>query len=173
MNHPSHKIALLPGSFDPPSKGHLDVIQRGAKLCDKLYVAVARNTSKANSLLSLNEKMELLGVLTHSLPQVKIVALDGLVVDFAKIHHVNFLLRGLRSPSDLEYESRMALANKKIGGIETLFLMADPQFAHISGTLIREIAIFGGSLNEFIPPEIEPAVLEKLQRSLNLTKPHN
>jgi pantetheine-phosphate adenylyltransferase len=160
------KTALFPGTFDPPSQGHLDIIQRASKICDKLYIGVAKNQNKSQTIFTAEEKVELLCILTKTLPGVHVVSFEGLVVDFSKAHQVDFLIRGLRAFSDVEYEFRMALANKKMGGIETIFLMANPQLTHISATLIREIALHGRRLDDFVPAEIESIVFEKLQKRI-------
>lgn len=157
------KSALFPGSFDPPSLGHLDILQRAASLCDTLYVGVAPHLGK-QAHFSTDEKMEMLRRMTDHLPGVKVVAFNQLVVDFAKELGVNILVRGLRAFSDFEYEFRMALANRKMGGIETWFLMADPKLSYISSTLIRDVAKHGSRLGDFVPPVIEDQVFRRLSK---------
>src|ERR1700722_8026454 len=149
---------LIPGMFDPPTLGHLDVILRAAKICKKLFIGVAHNIRKRESAFSVEERIGLLNVVLHKEKNIEIVPIDGLIVDFAKKHHIDFLVRGLRAFSDMEVEFQMALANKKIGGIETLFLMADGKFAHISSSLIREIAACGHHLKDFVPEAIEKEI---------------
>jgi len=154
------KKALFPGTFDPPSLGHLDVIKRGVSICDKLYVGVTTNLAKKkSSLFSTDEKVHMLKAITQDLPQVHVVSFDTLVIEFAKENSIDFLIRGLRAFSDFEYEFRMALANRRMSGIETLFLMPDERVAHISSSLIREIGRYHSSLLDFVPKEIEQVVL--------------
>lgn len=157
------KTALFPGSFDPPSLGHLDIIKRASTVCDKLYVAVAVNVSRTKEVFSAKERVELLCEITKEIKGVEVVTFSELVVEFAKKQKVDFLIRGLRAFSDFEYEFRMALANRKIGGLETLFLMADAELAHISSTFIREFAHFKKRLTDFVPQEIEQIVYERLK----------
>lgn len=159
------KIGLFPGTFGPPSKGHLDIIQRACHICDRLIVAVAHKPVKHNeSSFTEQEKIEMLRLITRSLPQVEIVAFHGLIVDFAREKKANFLIRGLRAFSDFEYEFQMALANRRLSGIETLFLMADERHTQISSSLIREIAHFNGPLHDFVPQEIESIIRKKLSK---------
>lgn len=153
--------ALLSGSFDPPTLGHLDIIVRGAHLCDQLYVAVAVNTRKHNGLFSIAERVLLLRELTASIKHVEVVSFSGLVIEFANANGVDFLFRGLRTAADLEHEFEMALANRKMSGIETLFLMADERHAHISSTLIREIAQSGRHLERFVPELVAQAIYKR------------
>lgn len=159
------KRALFSGTFDPPTLGHLDIIKRSQKICDKLYVGIARSGIKhAQSLFTIDEKKEMLAAMTKDLPFVEIAPIDGLVVDFAKQNNIQFLVRGLRAFSDFEYEFRMALANRKLSGIETVFLMADEKHSHISSSLIRELAYHKSRLTEFVPSSIEEFVFNRLLR---------
>jgi pantetheine-phosphate adenylyltransferase len=157
------KQALFPGTFDPPTFGHLDVIARSATICDRLTVGIAINPVKAaTELFSIEERIHMLKEITKPFPHVEVTSFSGLVVDYAKKHKINFILRGLRAFSDFEYEFRMALANRKISGIETAFLMADERHGHISSTLIRELARYKIRLHDFVPPEIEELVFRRL-----------
>jgi pantetheine-phosphate adenylyltransferase len=159
------KKALFAGTFDPPSLGHLDIITRACSLCDKLLVGIGNNSSKKDQeLFSLEEKLEMLKKITSHLPNVEIHSFAGLVVDFAKKNQVNFLLRALRSFSDWEMESSMAQANRKIGEIETLFLIADERFSHISSTVIRELGCNKKRLHDFVPAVIEEFVFATLSK---------
>jgi pantetheine-phosphate adenylyltransferase len=155
-----YKRALFPGSFDPPSLGHVDIIRRGARLYDELIVGLAVNPEK-QSCFSVAEKQEMLGLILSDLPNVRVEAFEGLVVNFAQGRDCSQLLRGLRAFSDFEYEFRMALANRKLSGIETTFLMADPKLSHISSTLIRDIARYDAALSEFVPESIQELIREK------------
>ena len=159
------KKALFPGTFDPPSLGHLDVIKRGVSICDKLYVGVTTNLAKKKSaLFSTDEKVHMLKLITQDLPQVEVVSFSSLVIEFAKEQDIHFLIRGLRAFSDFEYEFRMALANRRMSGMEmeTVFLMPDERVAHISSSLIREIGRYHSSLLDFVPKEIEPIILSRI-----------
>jgi len=156
------KTALFPGTFDPPSSGHLDIIQRASRMCDKLHVGIATNMSKS-SLFTAEERKELLKTITKDIPHIEIFAFDGLVVDYAKKKKAEVIVRGVRAFSDFEYEFRMALANRKMSGIETLFLMADERHFHIHSTMIREIGALGGPLKDFVPKSIESKVRKRIQ----------
>lgn len=160
------KQALFSGTFDPPTLGHLDIIKRSCKICDKLFVGIAcSGTKERQSDFSVEEKKEMLAAMTKDLGQMEIVSIDGLVVDFAKQHNIHFLLRGLRAFSDFEYEFRMALANRKLSGIETVFLMADEKHSHISSSLIRELTYHKSRLHEFVPSSIEEFVFQRLLKN--------
>ncbi|MBS0624725.1 MAG: pantetheine-phosphate adenylyltransferase [Verrucomicrobia bacterium] len=156
------KTGLFPGSFDPPSFGHLDIIQRAAGLCDQLLVALADHPTK-HPLFSLHERLDMLHQLTRKFPNVEVGQFHGLAVDFARERNVSFLIRGLRSYADFEYEYQMAVANRRLSGIETLFLMSGEEHARISSSLIREIGAYGGSLLQFVPHEIERVVRKKFE----------
>lgn len=159
------KKALFPGTFDPPTLGHIDIIKRSASICDKLYVGIAVNAYKSDALFSVEEKVAMLKQICKPYPHVEIVHFSSLVIEFAKQNQINYLLRGLRAFSDFEYEFRMALANRHLSGIETVFLMADERVAHISSTLIRELGRYECRLHEFVPAEIEPQVFAKVSKN--------
>lgn len=156
--------ALFPGTFNPPTLGHLDIIRRASKICDELHIAIALNTEKEEGIFNPNERKAMILDLTKDLPNVEISSFTGLVVDYAKTHNIDFIVRGLRAFSDFEYEFRMALANRKLTGIETVFLMADQGSFHISSSLIKEIGGLGHRLNGFVPDEIEEIVYQRLVR---------
>lgn len=159
------KKALFPGTFDPPTLGHIDLIRRSQQICDKLYVGIAVNAVKTDALFSVEERRKMLQTICAPYPHVEVVTFSTLVVEFAKQHSVNFLLRGLRAFSDFEYEVRMALANRRLSGIETIFLMADEKLGHISSTLIRDLVRYKSRLLDFIPAEIESQVFERLSKN--------
>ena len=154
--------ALLAGTFDPPTLGHIDIIERAAKLFKHLYVGIAINSKKTNSTFSIVERQAMLSELCHALPNVKIVTVEGLAVEYAKENRIDFLIRALRSVSDYDSELQLAISNKTIGHIETVFLLANPQHAHISSTLIHEIARGGLCLHHFVPEAIEDAVFTRI-----------
>lgn len=156
------KRALFPGTFDPPTLGHIDIIRRALTVCDKLYVGIATNISKSDALFTPDEKIEIMKLVTRGMPQVEVVSFSTLVVEYAKQHNIDYLIRGLRAFSDFEYEFRMALANRHLSGIETVFLMAGEGVAHISSTLIREIGRLKSRLDAFVPKEIEERVFRRI-----------
>ncbi len=155
------KTALYPGTFDPPTLGHLDIIERAAKMVGTLYVGVATNTGKGPALFTVEERIELLREVTKQLSNVEIVVVDGLVADFVKDHSICCIVRGLRAASDCDNEFRMAIANRQMGGAETLFLVASDHLAHLSATLIREIAASGKHLENFVPAGIVERVYQQ------------
>jgi len=155
------KKALFPGSFDPLTLGHVDLIRRAEKICDELYVGIASHPAK-KEVFSVEEREGMLKTVCKNFPYVKIVRVPSLAVDFAKEHQIDFLLRGLRAFSDFEMEFRMALANRKLSGIETVFLMADEKLSHVSSSLIRELSSFKHRLHDFVPAEIEEKIYKRL-----------
>lgn len=151
------RIGIFSGTFDPPTLGHLDIIQKAEQICDHLIVAIAVKPDK-KALFSIEEKKQMLKKIA---PNVEIVSFHGLIADLAKEKKASFLIRGLRAFSDFEYELQMAQANRRIGKIETLFLIANDQHSQISSSLIREIAYFKGPIHDFVPKEIEPLIRKK------------
>jgi pantetheine-phosphate adenylyltransferase len=159
------KIGLFCGSFDPPTLGHIDIIQRALKICDKLIIGIAVNSSKKNQVIFTNvEKKELLESVIKDSSSIEIVLIDGLVTDFARKRSVSFLVRGIRAFDDYEQEFRMALTNRKLSSIETIFLLSDERLSHISSTLIKEMAKNQKRLFDFVPKEIEETVFIKISR---------
>lgn len=156
------KIALFAGTFDPPTLGHQEIIERAAALCGKLYVAVAESPGKRSQPIPLDERISMLKILTKNLKNVEVITIGGLVVDCAKKLRVDYLVRGIRNGSDLDYEMQMAHANQVMTGVETVCLFSSPQYSRISSTLIREIASYGKRLKEFVPTQIEKKVFELL-----------
>jgi pantetheine-phosphate adenylyltransferase len=154
------RIAIFPGTFDPPSKGHLNIIQRSLSLCDHLIVAIGHKPDKKH-LFTIDERISMFKLIA---PNVEVISFHGLVVDLAKEKKASFLIRGLRAFSDFELEFQMALANRSLSGIETLFLTSDQNHIQISSTLIREIAHFGGQLSQFVPRELESLIYNKLNK---------
>jgi pantetheine-phosphate adenylyltransferase len=133
-------------------------------LCDKLYVGLAENVEKTgDELFSKEEKLQMLGEITKEFKNVEVVSISGLVTDYAKKHQIDFLIRSLRAFADIEPEVRLALTNRKISGIETVFLIADERYNHISSSLIRELIHNQGRLHEFVPAQIEQQVFKKLK----------
>ena len=154
--------ALYAGSFDPVTLGHLDVIQRGAALFDELLVAVGNNPAKRYTF-SLSERVALVeGALTS--PNVRVVAFEGLLVDAARVHGAQVLLRGLRALSDFDPEFRYGLANRDLTGLETLFLLTDPKHLFVSSSLVKEIASHGGDVRAYVPEAVARALPGALGR---------
>jgi pantetheine-phosphate adenylyltransferase len=157
------RTAIYPGTFDPVTHGHLDVIQRAARLFDHLIVAVASETRKAN-WFSLEERLSLLRGVTRGLRTVTIEPFHGLLVDYARRRGVHVLVRGLRAFSDFEYEFQMALSNRKLApDVETMFLMTAETRSYVSSSTVREVAELGGSTRDFVPPLVQRALARKLR----------
>jgi pantetheine-phosphate adenylyltransferase len=155
--------AIYPGSFDPVTNGHLDVIQRASRLFDDLIVAVAFNDQKQKStLFSTDERIELLRQSCDDIPNAQIVKLDGLLVDFAKQHGAGAIVRGLRAISDFEFEFQMALMNRKMEpSLETIFMMPKEEYTYISSRIVKEIARLGGNVESFVPHWVARALADK------------
>jgi pantetheine-phosphate adenylyltransferase len=156
------KTVLFAGTFDPPTLGHQEIIERSAKLFGKVYVGVAKSEGKHHASISLEERISLLKKVVAPFKNVEVVQISGLVVDFAKKHHVDLLVRGIRNTADLDFEMQMGSANRLMTGIETICLLSSPQFSQINSTLIREIASHGRRLKDFVPEAIEERVYELL-----------
>lgn len=158
-------VAVYPGSFDPVTYGHLDIIHRAAKVFDKLIVAVLNNTSK-NALFSLEERMELLRKVTADLPNVEIDGFRDLMVNYMKARNVRLIVRGLRAVSDFEYELQMASTNHKLNSdVETFFMTSKPQFSYLSSSIVKEIAKFHGPVEELVPAEVEEELRKKFPQT--------
>jgi pantetheine-phosphate adenylyltransferase len=163
MNHADHHVAVYTGVFDPVHLGHLDVIRRGCRLVDRLIVGVGDNPEKT-SFFNQAERVELLKKVVGELINVEVLPFNGLAVRFVRSMGARIMLRGLRTTSDMEYEFTMSLTNLALDQeIETVFLMAKESYSHISSTLLRQIAMFGGELDKFVPAVIKDA-LEKRTR---------
>jgi pantetheine-phosphate adenylyltransferase len=145
--------ALIPGSFDPVTFGHLDVIERTARLFDDVLVAVVENPQKS-TLFTLDERTAMLSEVTAHLPNLKVDEFEGLLVDFALDRGVNAIVKGLRAVSDFEYELQMAQLNYRLSGIETLFMPTTPEHSFLSSSLVREVARFGGDVSSMVPPPV-------------------
>src|SRR6202165_941104 len=157
------RIALYPGSFDPPTNGHLSIIQRGLKMFDGLIVAVLRNPAK-DAVFSIEARVELLKGLVNGDSRVQVKTFSGLLVKFAKEEGVNTVLRGLRAVSDFEYEFQMANMNRKLSPeIETLFMMTGEDYFYISSRFVRDVARLGGDVSGLVPPNVLQALKKRFK----------
>ncbi len=146
------KIAVYPGSFDPITNGHIDIIRRATKIFDVIYVAVLTNLSKKDNHFELAKRLEMVKTALADLPGVKAESFDGLLVDYSEAKKACAIIRGLRAVSDFEYEFQMALTNAHMKpDIETVFLMAGAQYSYLSSSLVMQIASLGGDISEFVP----------------------
>jgi len=155
------RIAIYPGSFDPVTNGHLDIVERGLKLFDKIVVAILHNPGK-KSLFSVAERIELLTICLKNNPDIEVDAFDGLLVDYAARRKAQAILRGLRAVSDFEYEFQLALMNRRLNReVQTVFLMTGMRWIFTSSSIIKEAAQFGGNINGMVPPEVNKRLKEK------------
>ncbi|BBW96814.1 MULTISPECIES: pantetheine-phosphate adenylyltransferase [Geobacillus] len=154
-------IAVCPGSFDPVTYGHLDIIKRGARVFDQVYVAVLNNSAK-KPLFTVEERIELLRAVTQSLPNVHVESFHGLLIDYARSKKANAILRGLRAVSDFEYEMQITSMNRVLDeNIETFFMMTNSQYAFLSSSIVKEVAKYNGDISELVPPVVEQALKKK------------
>ena len=154
-------IAVYPGSFDPVTYGHLDIIKRASKTCDKLIVGVLMNSSK-RGLFTIEERVELLREVTKDIPNVEIKSFDGLLVDFAKNNQANTIVRGLRAITDFDYELQMAQTNRALyDGADTIFIPTSIEYSFLSSTTVKEVASLGGDVSKFVAPYVEVRLKEK------------
>ena len=158
------RSAIYPGSFDPVTLGHWDLIQRAAKLVDRLVVAVLHNPSKS-AAFTVEERVAMLDELAADLPRVEITSFHGLLVDFAKVQEAQVIVRGVRAFSDFEYEFQMALMNRKLApDLETVFLMPKENYSAVSSRLVREIGSMGGNLSDLVPEILRTRIADRLRR---------
>ncbi len=154
--------AICPGSFDPVTLGHLDIIHRAADMFDKVIVAVLCN-SKKNPSFTVKERMEMIGRVTEDLPNVEVATFDGLLADFAKQQGATVLVKGLRAVTDFEYEFQMALANRKLNPeLETVFITTKAENMYLASSLVKEIARNGGSIDDFVPVALREEIQKRL-----------
>ncbi|MBQ3022360.1 MAG: pantetheine-phosphate adenylyltransferase [Clostridia bacterium] len=155
-------IAIVPGSFDPVTNGHLDIIKRTSELFDMVYVSILSNSSK-NPLFSVEERISLIERVTHDLPNVKVEGFTGLLVDYARAKNAKFIVKGLRAVTDFEYEFQMSLTNKQLAPeIETFFITTNAKYAYLSSSIVKEVAKYGGDFTEMVPLEIIEDIKEKI-----------
>lgn len=156
--------AVYPGSFDPVTYGHLDIIRRSRSLADELIVGVLSNKAKT-PLFSVEERVKMLEEMTKNMPGVKVVPFEGLLIDFAKEMSAGIVVRGLRAVTDFEYELQMAQTNNKLSPeLETVFLTTSLEYSYLSSTIVKEVAAFGGDISQFVPETIERRIQEKIMK---------
>ena len=157
-------IALIPGSFDPVTCGHVDIIERTAAHFDEVLVAVIRNPQKAQALFTLEEREEMLAEVTSHLANVRIDFFKGLLVEFALANGVSAIVKGLRAVSDFDYELQMAQMNSGLARVDTLFMPTDPNYSFLSSSLVKQVATYGGDVSHLLPPTVSTALRAKLDR---------
>ncbi len=157
-------IALCPGSFDPVTLGHLDIIERTSRHFDEVIVAVIRNPQKSKSLFTLEERQEMLAEETAHLTNVRIAFFKGLLVDFAAEHGADAIVKGLRAVSDFDYELQMAQMNQRLSGIDTFFISTSPKHSFLSSSLVREVAKYGGDVSSMVPASVAKRMAEVFER---------
>ncbi|MEK3887082.1 pantetheine-phosphate adenylyltransferase [Bacillus sp. FSL K6-3431] len=155
------KIAVCPGSFDPVTFGHLDIIRRGAKVFDEIYVVVLSNSAK-KPLFSVEERTDLIQAVTKDIPNVKVDSFNGLLVDYARSVNAHAIIRGLRAVSDFEYEMQVTSMNRVLNdNIETFFIMTNNQYSFLSSSIVKEVAKYNGDISELVPTQVEKALYHK------------
>ena len=158
------KIAIYPGTFDPITNGHVDIIERACTLFDKVVVTIARNSTK-DPLFTEKERLELIRETVKSFKQVEVDSFEGLLVEYARKKNATAAVRGLRAISDFEYELQMALMNRKLNpGVQTVFLMPNERYTYLNSTIVREIARLGGDVTDFVPPVVKEALDNKFKK---------
>ena len=156
--------ALCPGSFDPVTLGHVDIIERSARHFDQVIVVVSRNPSKTQSLFSLEERHDMLIEALAHLDNIRIEFFKGLLVEFARDQGADAIVKGLRAVSDFDYELQMAQMNQRLTGIDTFFLSTSPQYSFLSSSLVREVARFGGDVSGMVPKNVNDRLVERFQK---------
>lgn len=158
------KIAVCPGSFDPITYGHLDIIQRGANIFDEIYVGVLHNSAK-KSLFTVEERVQIIEEATAHIPNVKVDSFQGLLVDYAKARNANAVIRGLRAVSDFEYEMQITSMNRLLNDqIETFFIMTNNQYSFLSSSIVKEVAKYGGDVSELVPECVQKRLKIKMSK---------
>ena len=156
--------AVYPGSFDPVTLGHIDIIERAAEIVDELIVGVLVNKGK-NPLFSVQERVNMLQIVTKDIPNIRVESFDGLLVDFLKLKDAEFVIRGLRAITDFEYELQMAQTNRIMSpDTDTIFLTTNLKYAYLNSTTVKEVASYGGDITKFVPEYVAEAVIEKTKK---------
>jgi pantetheine-phosphate adenylyltransferase len=156
--------AVCPGSFDPPTNGHLDVIGRTAALFDEVVVAVLVNKSK-KGMFTVDERMAMLREVAAPYPNVRVDSFHGLLVDYCRTHEIRAIVKGLRVVTDFDYELQMAQMNQRLSGIDTLFMSTSPEYGFVSSSLVKEVATFGGDVGHLLPESVYRQLLERIAES--------
>lgn len=156
--------AIYPGSFDPVTNGHLDIIKRASKVTDRLIVAVLENPNKKNSLFTVEERIEHLKMVTKDIENVEVASFSGLLIDFAKKENAKIVIRGLRAVTDFETEFQMALINRSLySEVETMFIPTSVEYLYLSSSTVKEVAMFGGDICSMVPCEVKDTVVERFK----------
>ncbi|MCA1187779.1 MULTISPECIES: pantetheine-phosphate adenylyltransferase [unclassified Saccharopolyspora] len=153
--------AVCPGSYDPATNGHLDIIERSAGLFDEVVVAVLVNKSK-RSLFTVEERLDMLREVTEPWPNVRIDSWHGLLVDYCRENEISAIVKGLRAVSDFDYELQMAQMNQRLSGVETLFMSTNPLYSFLASSLVKEVATYGGDVASLVPPKIEQRLVDRV-----------
>ena len=153
--------AVCPGSFDPPTNGHVDIIGRAASLFDEIVVAVLVNKSK-KSLFTVEERIAMLSEIVTPYPNVKVDSFHGLLVDYCRDHDVRAIVKGLRAVTDFDYELQMAQMNQQLSGVDTLFMSTSPEWSFVASSLVKEVATFGGDVAHLLPPTVHRRLVERI-----------
>ena len=157
-------IAVYPGSFDPVTRGHMDIVCRAAKLFDRVTVVVAHNLSKPTGTFTVEERVRMLRSCTSELPNVSVDVCDGLLADYMRKVGANIVVKGLRAMSDFEQEFQQALTNKKLNPeMETLFISSAVEYTYLSSSIVKQVGSLGGDITEFIPPEVRDEIINRIQ----------
>jgi pantetheine-phosphate adenylyltransferase len=155
------KRAVCPGSFDPVTNGHLDVVARASALFDEVVVAVLVNKSK-KSMFGVDERMAMLAEVTADFPNVRVGSFHGLLVDYCRDNDIRAIVKGLRAVTDFDYELQMAQMNKRLSGVDTLFIPTSPEYSFVSSSLVKEVATYGGEVGHLLPPTVHRQLLERI-----------
>ena len=153
--------AVCPGSFDPPTNGHLDIVGRASALFDEVVVAVGINKSK-NRMFTVEERLSMLEEIAKPFPNVTVASFSGLLVDYCREHDIRAIVKGLRAVTDFEYELQMAQMNKQLRGVDTLFMSTNPEWSFVASSLVKEIATFGGDVAHLLPESVHHRLLERI-----------
>ncbi|AQT67084.1 Phosphopantetheine adenylyltransferase [Anaerohalosphaera lusitana] len=159
--HHDPVTAIFPGSFDPITKGHIDVIERGVKLFDRVIIAIGQNPTK-DQLFTPAERVEMIRELVTDMPRVTVQSYACLTVEFAKQVHADVMLRGLRNLTDVQYEFQLAMTNRAVAGVETVFIMTSEEYGFVSSTMVREVALLGGDVSNLIPAPVYKRLQERV-----------
>lgn len=159
------RIAVCPGSFDPITNGHIDIITRGSFIFDKMYVCVLNNSEKTSTLFTIDERLELIRESTKDIPNIIVDSFNGLLIDYARSVNAKVILRGLRAVTDFEYEMRITSMNRKLDrDIDTFFIMTDNSYSFLSSSIVKEVAKYGGDVSDLVPPVVNIALKHKFSK---------